>query len=261
MAQMTKYSEGVPCWIELGTPDMARAKEFYTALFGWDITDTGEETGHYHLAMLKGLPVAGIMQQQEAWTGPSAWVTYLWTEDTDGTAKRIRDAGGSLLFEPMDVTDQGRMAIATDPAGAVFGLWQGRAHRGAGLANEPGAFTWNDNLSTDPRAAREFYASVFGYDYEVVPAPWDESAEYAMIKVDDRPVGGIAGQPPKIPAGTPSFWNTYFSVADADAAVRAVEQGGGQVVVPVRPAPYGRQAVVRDNGGAGLVLVDASGGS
>jgi predicted enzyme related to lactoylglutathione lyase len=82
-----------------------------------------------------------------------------------------------------------------------------------------------------------------------------------MIKVDGRPVGGIAGHPPMIPDGTPSFWNTYFSVADADAAVRAVEQGGSEVLVPVRPAPYGRQAVVRDNGGAGLVLVDASGGS
>lgn len=261
MAEMTRYSEGVPCWVDLGAPDVDRAKEFYAPLFGWDYADTGEETGHYQLALLRGLPVAGIMQQQPESPGPSAWTTYLWTEDADGTAKRIQDGGGALLFEPMDVTDQGRMAIASDPAGAVFGLWQGREHKGAGLANEPGSITWNDNLSTDPLAAREFYASVFGYGYEVVPAPWDESAEYAMIKVDDRPVGGIAGQPPMVPDGTPSFWNTYFSVADADAAVRAVEQGGGRVLVPVGPAPYGRQAVVRDNGGAGFMLVDASGES
>ncbi|MDX6352708.1 MAG: uncharacterized protein QOF84_7498 [Streptomyces sp.] len=255
MAEMTGYSDGVPCWVDLGTPNVGRAKDFYTALFGWDYIDTGEESGHYQLAVLKGKTVAGIMEQQPDWPAQSAWMTYLWTDDADGTAKKIRDAGGALLMEPTDVMDQGRMAIANDPAGALFGLWQGRAHLGSGLANEPGAFTWNDNLSTDPLAAREFYGHVFGYEYEVVADPSDPTSEYAMIKVDGRPVGGIAGQPSFIPAGTPSYWNTYFSVDDADDAARRAEQGGGAVVLPAAPAPYGRQAVVRDNAGALMVLV------
>jgi predicted enzyme related to lactoylglutathione lyase len=257
MAEMTGYSEGVPCWTDLGTPDVGRAKEFYSALFGWDYIDTGEEGGHYQLATLKGQTVAGIMEQQPDWPGPSMWMTYLWADDADGTAKKIRDAGGAVLMEPMDVMDQGRMAVASDPPGAMFGLWQGRAHKGAGLANEPGAFTWNDNLSTDPLAARKFYAAVLGYDYEVVPDPADPAREYAMIKVDGRPVGGIAGQPSYVPAGTPSYWNVYFSVADADEAVRTVERAGGSVVLPAAPAPYGRQAVVRDHAGALMVLVGA----
>ncbi len=171
MAETTSYSEGVPCWVDAAATDVESAKQFYTALFGWDYLDAGPDSGGYWLATLRGKQVAGIGPTQSP-EDRSAWTTYLWTDDAAAAAKLIADAGGSVLAEPMDVSDHGRMSIAADPSGAVFGLWQGTSHRGAGLANEHGAFTWNELPTPDTAAAREFYTAVFGYSYHPVKAPW-----------------------------------------------------------------------------------------
>jgi predicted enzyme related to lactoylglutathione lyase len=252
MPEITAYREGVPCWVDLSAPDVARAMQFYGGLFGWDFTDTGEAGRGYQLATLGGRQVAGIGPKQPDQPGPSAWTTYLWADDADQVVSRVRAAGGTVLMGPVDVMDQGRVAIAADPAGAVFGIWQGTAHRGAQLGNEPGAFTWNENLSTDPAAARDFYQSVFGYEYEQLPDP---SLDYVVIRVADRPVAGIGNQPPMVPAGTPSFWNVYFAVADTDRTVSRTQELGGQILVQPTDSPHGRLAVARDNGGAAFCVI------
>jgi predicted enzyme related to lactoylglutathione lyase len=208
------------------------------------------------LATLRGEQVAGIGPQQPSRPGqpaqPSAWTTYLWADDADRTAGKIEEAGGRLLMPPFEVMDQGRMAIAADPAGAVFGIWQGRKHKGSGLANESGTFVWNENLSTDPNAARDFYQRIFGYEYEPVEEP---SIDYTMIKVAGRPAGGIGEQPPAIPEGVPSLWNTYFAVTDTDEAAATIQKLGGQMLVEPNDTPYGRMAVARDNAGASFSVV------
>jgi predicted enzyme related to lactoylglutathione lyase len=149
--------------------------------------------------------------------------------------------------------EQGRMAIATDSTGAVFGIWQGNQHRGAGLVNEAGTFVWNENLSTDPARTRDFYQQVFGYTYEEPQGM--TLPEYAVCKVGEDMVGGIGRQPDMIPKGTPSFWNPYFVVTDTDAAAAKIGELGGQVVVPPQDAPFGRFAVARDKGGAGFCVM------
>ena len=82
--------------------------------------------------------MAGIGPKQGPPGTPAAWTTYLASDDADETAGKVKAAGGQVLMEPMDVMDVGRMAVAADPGGAVFGVWQARAHTGFGLANEPG---------------------------------------------------------------------------------------------------------------------------
>ncbi|MGB8258216.1 MAG: VOC family protein, partial [Pseudonocardiaceae bacterium] len=52
------------------------------------------------------------------------------------------------------------------------------------------------------------------------------------------------------PAGTPAHWVTYFSVADADAAVTAATAGGGSVLSGPDDTPYGRMAFLTDPNGA-----------
>ena len=47
----------------------------------------------------------------------------------------------------------------------MFGLWQSGRHTGMQLANEPGAVAWNECMSRDFDAAKEFYATVFGYGW------------------------------------------------------------------------------------------------
>lgn len=252
MAEFTGYDEGTPSWVDLMTPDLDRAKRFYGELFGWRFDDSGEEFGHYNLATKNGKVVAGLGPQQPGQGGPAVWVTYLWADDADAVAARVVKAGGNVIAGPMDVPGAGRMAVALDSTGAAFGIWQGREHRGAQLANEPGSFTWNENLNDDPARARSFYEQVFGYTYEAFP---DWPGEYHVFKVKDQARGGIGAKPAQIPAGAPNFWNTYFSVADTDEAVATATREGGSVLQPPMDTSVGRLAVLADPGGTQFSLL------
>ena len=183
---------------------------------------------------------------------PSVWTTYLAADSADDAASRITAAGGQLIMEPMDVMDVGRMAIAADPAGAIFGIWQGRSHTGAGMANEPGSLCWNENMSRDFAGNKAFYQAVFGYDYDDMSS---EGFSYATLKLGDQIVGGIGGLGDNVPAATPAHWSTYFAVADTDAALATVAGLGGSVVQPAWDTPYGRMAVVSDDQGAPFSLM------
>lgn len=46
----TKRSPGEVTWMDLATPDLAVATEFYRQVFGWNYIDTGSDFGHYHMA-------------------------------------------------------------------------------------------------------------------------------------------------------------------------------------------------------------------
>jgi predicted enzyme related to lactoylglutathione lyase len=249
MVEFTGYDEGTPCWVDLMTPDVEFATRFYSALFGWEYSDSGDG---YLLATLGGRLVAGIGKQPEDHRGPSAWTTYLWSDDVSATARRVEQAGGRVFVGPTDVPGAGRMAIASDSTGAVFGLWEGGEHRGAALANEPGAFTWNENINDDPAAARTFYQQVFGYDYEKFPQ-WP--VDYDLFKVNDTVRGGIGQKPLEGRAVTPNSWNTYFSVTDTDQAVAEVTAGGGIVMIPPRNTAVGRLAVMVDPEGAPFSVI------
>ena len=132
-------------------------REFYAALFGWEIREPLPEAGGYRMAELRGKPVAGIGPQMQPGM-PPAWATYIATADADATAKAVAAAGGRTLMPPMDVLDAGRMAVFADPAGAVFGVWQPRAHQGAGIVNEPDTLCWNELASRDADAVIPFYS-------------------------------------------------------------------------------------------------------
>jgi uncharacterized protein len=254
MVEFAGYDEGTPCWVDLSTPNLEGAKRFYTDLFGWDYVDTGEAGGGYQLAHLNGKLVAGLGPKQVGDEGPSVWVTYLWADDADLVAAAIGKAGGTVFMGPMDVPGAGRMALALDSTSAAFGIWQGREHRGAQLANEPGAFSWNENLNSDPAQARDFYQQVFGYAYESLPN-WP--GDYSTFKVKGEVRGGIGGRPEGIPAEAPNFWNTYFSVADTDAAAATITANGGKVKVPPMDTPFGRMAAVADASGANFCIISA----
>jgi predicted enzyme related to lactoylglutathione lyase len=249
MVEINGYDEGTPCWVDLMSPDVQRAKQFYSGVFGWDFTDTGMQ---YHIATVRGKQVAGIGEQQSGQPGPSMWVTYLWADDADAIGNRVTKAGGNVFMGPMDVPGAGRMALATDPTGAAFGIWQGREHRGSQLGTEPGAFAWNENLNDDPAAARDFYRDVYGYEYEEMPG-W--TGGYHTFKVNGAIRGGIGAKPQDVPAGMPNFWNTYFSVADIDATIAKITGNGGAIAVPPMDTPAGKMAVATDPAGAGFCVI------
>jgi len=158
-----------------------------------------------------------------------------------------RAAGASILVEPMDVGTQGRMLVAVDPAGAVFGAWQAGEHTGAQLVNEPGAFTWNELYTPDRAKANEFYGTVFSYGYEQIGD--GQEFDYTVMKVDGRIVGG------QFRADGPAHWKVYFAVTNADAtAVRAGKLGGSVLDEP-HDSPYGRWSELADPWGARFSVI------
>jgi predicted enzyme related to lactoylglutathione lyase len=237
-------------------PDRKRAMDFYGALLGWDFEEGQEETGFYTLASVDGRMVAGLMQVMPGQEGmPAVWTTYLATSDVDKTVAAVTEAGGKIVAPPMDVMTQGRMAVAEDPAGAVFGLWQAGDHTGFQLANATGAVTWNEGMSRNFDAAKEFYTKVFGYEVDDMSA---QGFSYATIAVGGNVVGGIGAMPEEIPAAVPAHWATYFAVPDTDAAVAKVVELGGTSLMPASDSPYGRMAAVADDQGAPFRVIATS---
>ena len=198
------------------------------------------------MCFLRGRRVAAISAMHDP--ARVFWNVYLATDDCDRSAERARAAGGTLLIEPMDVMDQGRMAIVRDPVGAQFGLWEGRAHTGAQVVNEPGALVRNDLVTPDPGPARDFYAAVF--DFSLEGNPQMPQADFTFLRrPDGHEVGGIMGAP-----GSTSAWSTTFEVAGTDEAVRRALDAGGSSDGPT-DFLYGRLATITDPFGAAFSII------
>ena len=124
----TPWPAGTPCWVDLGTDDVARATTFYSTLFGWDTEVGPPEAGGYVMCRHRAGRSPASGRRWVPREAPTAWTTYLASDDADATTSKVRSAGGQVLAEPFDVMDVGRMSVAADPGGAVFGIWQARTH-------------------------------------------------------------------------------------------------------------------------------------
>ena len=158
MPETSHHDPGTPSWVDLGSPDLDASKTFYGELFGWEaVTSPEPEAGRYTMFTLKGRNVAGVgplMGEGQ----PPAWSTYITVEDADATVSTAKDAGANVFLESMDVLDAGRMAVFSDPAGAVICVWQPRAHQGAELVGEAGAMCWHELATRDVEGAKAFSA-------------------------------------------------------------------------------------------------------
>jgi predicted enzyme related to lactoylglutathione lyase len=251
------WPAGTPCWVDLSVPDVERAVAFYAAVIGWTFVDTGPEYGNYQIAQVNGSAAAGIgpaMQEGQ----PSAWTVYLASDDADATAKLIEEHGGTIFAGPMDIAGTGRMLIAADPTGGVFGVWQQTGMIGSELVDEPGSFVWDDARLADVAVGKRFYADVFGFRYSPLGPEGADMPDYETFTQpggsEERPAGGMGGMM-GAPPGTPSHWLAYFAVADTDAAVAEIGDGDGRVLVSPEDTPWGRVAVVSDPFGAVFGLI------
>jgi uncharacterized protein len=235
--------DGTPTWIDLGVPDLERAMAFYGAVFGWEFEVGTPETMRYTQCLLGGRRVAGLAENPDPAATAFWWTVYLATADCDAAARRVTDAGGTIVMDPMQVMEQGRMAIAKDPVGAQFGLWQGGAHVGCEVVNEPGSLLRNDLVTSDPEPARAFYAAVFDFTLDGNPDLPDLDFTF-LRRPDGHEIGGIMGVP-----GVPSGWTTLFEVADTDTTVARAAEAGGGAGAP-EDFVYGRIATVTDPFGA-----------
>jgi len=112
-------------WHELATTDHEAAFEFYRGLFGWTVhqdMDMGEH-GIYRIYGPEGAPpLGGMFTKPAAMPGPPVWVYYATVDDLDAAVERVRQAGGQVVLEPMEVPGGDRIAQCLDPQGAFFAL-------------------------------------------------------------------------------------------------------------------------------------------
>jgi uncharacterized protein len=246
MPEMTKYEHGVPSWVDIGSHDLAAAVGFYTKLFGWQPQDMGEEMGHYTIVSKDGKQVAALSMAQDP--GPPRWTMYVNVDDIDKVAERVGAAGGAVVFGPMDVMEQGRMAVLSDSTGAVVSAWQPGQHLGAQLVNEPGSFAWSELWTSDLEKSRAFYHDVFGWS-------WGGSDEYAEAQVSGRTIAGVTPRRPGVPAEAPDQWVIYFGTADVNGDTERARALGASVLVDPTDIPgTGRFAVLSDPEGAAFAL-------
>ncbi|GAA2490784.1 VOC family protein [Streptomyces gobitricini] len=256
MTEATRHEPGTPCWVSLMVRRLDATQEFYGELFDWQFEPGPQQLGPYVRGLLDGREVAGIGQLPADRDLPTAWTTYLATDDADETAEAIRCSGGTVAVGPLTAVGAGRLAICSDPTGAVFGAWQATGHPGTAVVGAPGTPAWNELLTQETESVSKFYKTVFGYELDpVVSADLD----LVMLKVGERPVASLHGVGASLPRDRGAHWMTWFEVADTDASARRVTELGGQVLQAPRDAPAGRLATVADPEGAVFTIVRSAG--
>jgi predicted enzyme related to lactoylglutathione lyase len=249
MVERTGYLDGEPCWADVTAVDLAAAKHFYSALFGWTFTETDPEFGGYTMALRDGRIVAGISPPpRSSQYLPSAWSLYLASHDLEDIVRRVDRGGGKIAMGPLDIPDNGRMLFAFDPTGAAFGVWEPGRHTGSQLYDEPGALCWAEINTTEPATADAFYKSVF--DYEQRQIGGGELFDYTAWSLGDGVAVCGRLKMTDVWDGSQPNWMVYFAVDDTDAAAGRVIAAGGHVQDGPFYSPHGRIAVVADPNGA-----------
>jgi uncharacterized protein len=270
MSEQDRYIPGVPCWIDTSQPDPEAAVAFYGGVFGWDFEDVMPPGSpqKYYVARIRGGDVAAVGSQPEGGPPTAVWNTYVWVTDADETAAKVRAAGGSVVFEPSDVGDSGRMAVFADPAGAVFRVWQAATHRGAAVVNEHASLNFNDLSTRDIDGAKAFYGSVFGWEILDVgggrmwalpgygdfleqrnPGMRENMGQMGAPERFEDVVASVRPLPDDQP-DMPPHWGVTFAVDDADAIAAKAAELGGQVLVAPFDAPWVRMTIITDPQGA-----------
>ncbi|HEV2689661.1 MAG TPA: VOC family protein [Bryobacteraceae bacterium] len=114
----------------------------------------------------------------------------------------------------------------------------------------PGSFCWIELNTTDQAAAKNFYASLFGWTPE--DSPIGPNDFYTTFKLEGRSAAaGFTMRPEQRAQGVPPHWGIYIEVENADAAVTKARQLGGNVLMPAFDVmDFGRMSVIQDPTGA-----------
>ena len=256
MPKVTERLVNRPVWFDLSTSDLSAAKALYAELFGWTFGDAPAELGFYTMAFAKGLPAAAVapkMPGQEA--APVTWTVYFGVTDAEATIASITANGGSVVVPPMPIPpDLGRMAVAIDPGGAVFGLWEHGSFSGAGIEGEHGAMCWTEVACRNAEANAAFYVAVFGLTSQRLPG---DAVEYYILHDGEPGVAGVM-QMDAAWEGIPPYWMPYFAVNSLGAANATLTKHGGKILNGPIPSPFGKIMVAQDAQGAVFSYMSAN---
>jgi len=252
-----EHHVGKAIFVELITPDINSAKQFYSALFGWTYTDTNAGDTTYSQASLDGRAVAGIIQH----TLPAgenkqpAWLSFFSVSDVDVAKKTALAHGAKVLRDVHDHPARGREAVFADPQGAVFAALASSSGDPADMLAEPGEWIWSSLITRDVDAGATFYQTLF--DYEVFDLPSDDSkATHVLLATDNYARASANTLPTDKPNVHPHSVN-FVRVEDAAKTAEKVVSLGGTVLVEPHPDRHGGSvAVVADPQGAPFGLLE-----
>jgi predicted enzyme related to lactoylglutathione lyase len=108
--------------LELSTPDVGKAKDFYNKLFNWTITDNDMGGGMvYSMFKPDSGPGGGMFTMPGS---PTGWLAYVGVDDINSATTKATSLGAKVIRGPQQVPGHGWMTIITDPTGATIALWQ-----------------------------------------------------------------------------------------------------------------------------------------
>lgn len=256
MAEAATAILNKPTWVDLATSDAPGARAFYSKVFGWDVAvNPDPQYGGYARATINGRDAAGIAPTQSP-DQPTAWSLYIGTDDIDGLARRVTDAGGTVAAPAFDVGDQGRMAVFQDPSGAFISAWQA-TRMGGFQADGANAFGWAEVSARGVDRVLPFYQRVFGWTPKPTGSP---DQPYVEFQVDGESIGGAVETNAMAPADMPSYWLVYFTVDDVDATYRKALDARGREMLSPMDFPGGRMAILSDPQGAAFGLLTLAAG-
>jgi predicted enzyme related to lactoylglutathione lyase len=228
-------------WEELMTTDVASAAAFYGKVGGLK-TQQAPFDPKYTMFQGSNGNMGGVMLlPDEAKKGgtPPCWVSYIGVDNTDQAARMVTSLGGKVDKAPWDIADGGRIAIVSDPQGAIFAIYSNPKATAAPPAPRLGHASWHELATTDHVAAFSFYQNLFGWhvvnDMDMGPG----MGTYRMFAPQESKdaFGGMYTKPAQQPG--PPAWLPYIKVADVKAATGRAKSLGAQIVHGPAEVPGG----------------------
>lgn len=253
MPEVKFYAPGTFCYAELISTEAEVSSKFYREFFGWGHHDIDMgDNGIYTQFHLNGALVSAQYQRNAEQTAagvPPHWGLYIAVADVDATTTRAKELGATVVKEPFNVFDIGRMSVLLDPQGAAFNLWEEGTSCGAGVRDEPGAMCWHELMTSDTKAGGDFYTRLFEWQTETMNM--GEMGDYTLFTcAEERHAGGML-QLPADKESLPAHWLLYFEVSDVDVSHESALQLGAKTIVPPTDIPTaGRFSVIQDPIGA-----------
>jgi uncharacterized protein len=241
-------------WVELMTPDVKAAIDFYTKVVGWSTAPWGDAgaPNPYIMWTAPTGPVGGVMAigaELKARGVPPHWMSHVSTPDCDALVKKATALGGTVKMPPTDIPEVGRFAVFGDPQGAVLSAFTPNTEMPP-HAPQTQEWCWHELATTDAKAAFDFYHTLFGWE-KVSAMEMGPGNVYQIFGRGDQSLGGMYNIEPK--GSRPAHWMPYVEVADVTRAAGQVRQLGGKVLNEM-DVPGGRVAMIIDPQGAAIGL-------
>lgn len=241
-------------WYDLMSPDVDGATTFYTEVVGWG-TQKWDGPAPYTMWTASEVPIGGVVpltsEHASAGVVPH-WMAYITVDDVDATMEKAKSKGATVVAEPRDIPDTGRMAVMRDPQGALIAVYKPVNDAPVG---DPavGQFSWHELSTTDHPAAWNFYSELFGWEKMGEMDMGGTMGIYQMFGTSGRMLGGMMNKAPENPM--PPNWLLYARVSDVKASAESVKRLGGKVLYEPMEVPGGDEvSAVMDPQGAAFGL-------